>query len=155
MRKNIIGMVIVLFMVCFVWSIASAQSQEDSELQKFQGAWVMVSAEMDGKKVHDDHIKQSKITYVGNKVEVITPHQHKEKIIGTITKFDTTKSPKEMHYVRSIGPNTGTPVVAIYEFDGPDQYKISFHPAGKDTPKKFGSKAGSGHIWHTWKRVTK
>jgi len=158
MRKNIIGMAIVLFMVCFAWSIEPAQSQDNSfqtELQKFQGTWVMVSAEMDGKKVHDDQMKQSKITFVGDKVEVITPHQHKEKIIATIKKFDTTKTPKEMHYVRSIGPNAGTTVIAIYEFDGPDQHKICFDPAGKDTPKKFETKAESGHIWHTWKRVTK
>ncbi len=26
-----------------------------------------------------------------------------------------------------------------YEFEGPDQYKVSFDPAVKETPKKFGT----------------
>ncbi len=115
----------------------------------------MVSAEMDGKKMHDNHVKESKITFVGDKVEVITPHQHKEKIIASITKLDLTKNPREMHWVRSAGPNAGTTVIAIYEFDGPDQYKICFDPANIDAPKKFGTKTESGHFWHTWKRAKK
>lgn len=156
MRAKFFVMATVMLLVCSVWSISAAQQQEqntDTELQKFQGTWVMVSAEMDGKKVHDKHVKQSKITFVGDKVEVIAPHQHKEKIIATITKFDLTKNPKEMQWVRSVGPKAGTTVNAIYEFDGPDQYKFCFDPAGLKVPKKFSTKAKSGHIWQTWKRV--
>jgi hypothetical protein len=60
-----------------------------------------------------------------------------------------------MHWIRSAGPNAGTTVIAIYEFDGPDQYKICFDPAGLKVPKKFHTKGESGHIWQTWKRVKK
>jgi hypothetical protein len=35
----------------------------EKELQKFQGTWVMVSGERDGKKVADQGVKQSKIVY--------------------------------------------------------------------------------------------
>lgn len=156
MRSTIFVMVTVISLVWSVWTISAAQAQGqsvDAELQKFQGTWVMVSAEMDGKKVHDAHVKQSKITFVGDKVEVITPHQHQDTIISTIAKLDITKNPKEMHWVRTAGPNTGTTMIAIYEFEGPDQYKICFDPAGSTVPRQFGTKAGSGHIWHTWKRV--
>ena len=156
MRSKIFVMVTVMSLVWSVGAIAAALAQgqsADAELQKFQGTWVMVSAEMDGKNVSDADVKQSKITFVGNQVEVIAPHQHKDKIVASVTKLDLTKNPKEMHWVRSAGPNAGTTMIAIYEFEGPDQYKICFDPAGLAAPKKFGTKAGSGHIWHTWKRV--
>ena len=156
MRSTILVIVTVMSLVCSVGTIAAAPAPgqgADAELQKFQGTWVMISAEMDGKKVADAQVKQSKITFVGDKVELITPHQHKDKIVASIAKLDLTKNPKEMHWVRTAGPNAGTTVIAIYEFEGPDQYKICFDPAGLAVPKKFGTKTGSGHIWHTWKRV--
>ena len=143
----------------FLWSastFAAAQTQEtstDAELQKFQGTWVMISAEMDGKKVPEEHVKQNKITFVGNKVELFSPHQHKEVIVASITKLDVTKNPKEMHWVRVNGPHAGKTVISIYEFEGPDQYKVSFDPAALTVPKKFGTETGSGHIWHNWKRL--
>jgi uncharacterized protein (TIGR03067 family) len=156
MRSKIFVIVTVMSLVWSVGTIAAAPAPGQgaaAELQKFQGTWVMISAEMDGKKVADAQVKQSKITFVGDKVELITPHQHKDKIVASIAKLDLTKNPKEMHWVRTAGPNAGTTVIAIYEFEGPDQYKICFDPAGLIVPKKFGTKTGSGHIWHTWKRV--
>ena len=142
-----------------VWSlstfaVAPAQAESyDAELQKFQGTWVMVAAEMDGKAVADAHVEQSKITFVGDKVELLTPHQHKDVIVATVMKLDTAKNPREMHWLRANGPKAGTTVVSIYEFEGADQYKISFDPAGVTVPKNFDTEIGSGHIWHTWKRL--
>jgi uncharacterized protein (TIGR03067 family) len=142
-----------------LWSagtIPAAQAQQrklDPELQRFQGTWVMTSAEMDGKQLHDAHVKRSRITFVGDKVELIAPHQHKDTIVASVVRLDLTKNPKEMHWVRTTGPNAGKSMSAIYEFEGPDQYRICFDPAGLAVPKEFGTKAGSGHIRHTWKRV--
>ena len=109
--KMFLAIVTVMSLVWSVGRIAAAQTQQQSvaaELQRFQGTWVMISAEMDGKKVHDAHVKQSRIMFVGDKVEVITPHQHKDTIVASIGKLDITKNPKEMHWVRSAGPNAGT-----------------------------------------------
>jgi len=148
--------VVVLALVCSLWVASASLAQvqgDDPELQKFQGAWVMVSAEMDGKQVEESHVKQSKITFIGDKVELVAPHQHNDVILATITKLDTTKTPAEMHWVRSSGPNAGATMIAIYEFESPDQYKICFDPAAQSTPEKFGTEAGSGHIWHIWKHV--
>jgi uncharacterized protein (TIGR03067 family) len=156
MRTRVFAMVAVMSLVWAVWSLAAPQVQApgaDAELQKLQGTWIMISAEMDGKKVHDAHVQKSRMTYVGDKVELITPHQHRDTIIATIVKLDLTKNPKEMQWVRTAGPKAGTTMTAIYEFEGPDQYRVCFDPAGLAVPKTFGTKAGSGHIWHTWKRV--
>ena len=157
MRSKIsFGIVTVMSLVWSVWIMAAAQAQQqsvDAELQKFQGIWVMISGEMDGKKVHETHVKNSRIAFVGDKVEVITPHQHRDPIIVSVVKLDLTKNPKEMHWVHTAGPKAGKTMIAIYEFEGPDQYKICFDPADGSVLKEFGTKEGSGHIWHTWKRA--
>ena len=135
----------------FAAEIQGADAQK--ELQKFQGAWVLVSGEMDGKKVADEHVKKSKIKYDGTKVELVLPNQSSETILSDIVKIDTTKNPNEVHKLRRNGLHAGKTVVAIYEFEGDDQYKIAFDPAGKTTLKEFGTREGTGHVWNTWKRV--
>ena len=86
-------------------------------------------------------MKQSKITFVGDKVELITPHQHKDKIVASIAKHRLDEESQGNALVRNAGPNAGTTMIAIYEFEGPDQYKICFDPAGVAVPK---SSAPSG-----------
>jgi len=156
MRSKIFVVATVMTLLWSVSMFTVAQAQEKTtnpELQKFQGTWVMISAEMDGKKVSEEHVKQNKITFVGDKVELFSPHQHKEVIVASITKIDATKNPKEIHWVRANGPNAGKTMTSIYEFEGPDQYKASFDPATLAVPKKFGTETGSGHVLHNWKRV--
>ncbi len=156
MRSAVVVIATVVSLVCCMWTLAAAQVAgpgAEAELQRLQGTWVLISAEMNGKTVHDTHVKQTISTFIGDKFEIIAPHQHKEKILATITKLDLTKNPREMHWVRTTGPNAGITMIAIYEFEGPDQYKTCFDPAGVEVPNKFGTKEGSGHIWHTWKRV--
>ena len=146
----------VLLIAGSLAGVALAEDKIDgAELKKFQGTWVMTSAEMDGKKVHDAHVKVSKITFVGTAVEVLSPHQGKEKIVAKVTKLDPSTKPAQIHWIRSAGPKAGATMMAIYEFTGPDQYKVCFDPAGQGAPDKFATKAGSGHIWHNWKRVKK
>ena len=156
MRARVFAMVLFLSLVWAMCPLSSAQAQGQShftELDKFQGTWVLVSAEMDGKQVEEAYVKQSKITFVGNKAELIVPHQHKDTIFATFVKMDETKKPMEMQWVRSTGPNAGTVVTAIYEFEGPDKYRICFDPTGSTVPKIFDTDEGSGHIWQTWQRV--
>jgi uncharacterized protein (TIGR03067 family) len=124
-----------------------------NELKKFQGTWVMVSGEMDGKKAADEHVSRSKIIYEGNKITVMVPNQTSEPIVAEIVKIDPTKNPKELHFVRKNGPSAGKTVIGIYEFEGNDQYKFAFDPAGVTTLKEFATKPGTGHVRNTWKRV--
>lgn len=140
---------LTLFSFVFPASAADVAPQID----KFQGTWVLVSGERDGKKISDDHLKSSKITYKGNQGELTSPHQHNEAIFFEIVKIDPEKSPKEFHLVRKSGPSAGKTIVAIYEFDGNDQFKFAFDPAAATIPKDFVSKEGTGFISHTWKRV--
>ena len=123
------------------------------KLQKLQGTWVMVSGELGGKKAADEHVRQSKIVYEGNKLQIMVPNQTGETIIAEVVKIDPTKNPKEMHFIRKNGPNAGKILIGIYEFEGDDQYKFAFDPTGAMTLKDFSTKEGTGHVRNTWKRV--
>ena len=144
--------------VLFLWPVASLAAglerpEVQKELKKFQGTWQMASGEMDGKKAADEHVKQGKIVYEGNKIQIVVPNQTGETIIADIIDIDLTKNPKEMHFVRRNGPNAGKTLIGIYEFEGNDQYKFAFDPAGKTTLKEFVTKEGTGHVRNTWKRL--
>jgi uncharacterized protein (TIGR03067 family) len=142
-------------MVVAVLSLAAAgggEEQAAKELKKFEGTWVLDAGEKDGTRVADEHIRKSRITWKGKEIVAVTPHQSAEPIKGTIT-VDPTKVPREMDWVRSAGPGAGRRMKAIYEFIGEDRYRVCFAPAGKDRPKEFATKQGSGHTLHVWKRA--
>ena len=156
MRTRAQAIIVFMFLFISLSPLVAAGGQiqsDDPELKKFQGMWVLISGEMAGKKVHDKHIKHSKIKYLIDKIEVVNPHQHKETILATLIKLDTTKNPKEMQWIRSSGPNVGITMTGIYEFQGPDMYRVCFDRAGLTVPKTFATDEKSGHILQTWKRV--
>ncbi len=129
-----------------------AADAKDDELKKFEGTWVMASGEREGEKVADEHVKKSKITWEGKRVTVHTPHQSREPIRAETT-VDPSKSPKQMDWVRSTGPGKGMAMHGIYEFIDADHYRVCFAPPGKERPKEFATKPGSGHTLHVWKRA--
>jgi uncharacterized protein (TIGR03067 family) len=156
MRWKVISITSVLPVLCWIGAafgggVGGEEAQK--ELQKLQGTWIMVSGERDGKKVADEHIKQSRITYDGTKMEIITPHQSSETIAADIVKIDPSKTPKELHFIRRNGPNAGKTMVGIYEFEGDEKYRFAFDPSGASVLKEFTTKAGTGYILHTWKRA--
>jgi uncharacterized protein (TIGR03067 family) len=156
MRTRVHLLITIMSLVFSVWPLIAVHAQvqnDDAELKKFQGTWVLISGEMAGKKVIDEHVKQSKIMYSGDKLELVNPHQCKDTIYATVIKLDTTKNPKQMQWVRSSGPNAGITMTGIYEFEGPDMYRVCFDPAASTVPNAFNTNERSGHIWQTWKRV--
>jgi uncharacterized protein (TIGR03067 family) len=125
----------------------------DTERQKLQGAWALVSGEIDGKAVPEADVRRSQLTFEGNKITADLPQQVSTTMQETLTKLDVTKTPREMHWVRTTGPSAGKPIVGIYEFQGDDQFKVCFDPSGKSTPKALTAPAGTGFVCNTWKRA--
>jgi uncharacterized protein (TIGR03067 family) len=150
---SIAGALLLLGSIGSPFAAEVGGDEAKKELQKFQGAWVMVSGELSGKKAADEHVSRSKIVYDGDKLQIMVPNQTTETIVAEIVKIDPTKNPKEMHFIRKNGPNAGKTLIGIYEFEGDGQYKFAFDPAGATTLKEFVTKDGTGHIRNTWKRV--
>ena len=126
---------------------------DQQELKRLQGTWVLVSGEMEGKKVAVEAIEASRMTYSGDTITLHTPHQSAQPITSKVKRLDPKKAPRQMDWVRSAGPGAGRTMQAIYEFDGMDTYKICFDPVGKGRPKEFATASGGCKILHVWKRA--
>jgi len=138
--------------------LLAADAKDDAvagELQKFAGDWVLAGGEKEGQKLTQEQIKVGKINWKGRDCVVVTPHQSPDPIKGTLMSIDPTKSPKEMDWIRSTGPDAGKPFKAIYEFISNDEYRVCFAPPGKDRPKEFKTQPGTGQMMHVWKRSKK
>jgi uncharacterized protein (TIGR03067 family) len=123
------------------------------DLEKLQGTWVLMVAQRDGKKLSDEEAKKTKIRFDGDKFEFPDASG-----IGTsqkgVIKVDPSKTPKWMDSKATNDAAKGELSMGIYEITG-DDYKVCFAPPGKDRPKEFSSKPGSGHILQIWKREKK
>lgn len=133
-------------------AVAFAQGKDDpAEIKKFEGAWVLVSGKKDGQPLSPDIVSKSKVVWTGKDVVIDSPHQSKEPIKAKST-WGVSGNTKTMDWVRSVGPDAGKPILAIYEFRGPDEYVVVFGAGGKDRPKELDAKAGTGTTMHVWKR---
>jgi uncharacterized protein (TIGR03067 family) len=119
--------------------LVAGDKKEDAkkDLKKFQGQWVAVSVELNGKAVPDEAVKSVKVTVKGNKVTI------KEGDMTSEGKFtlDPTKKPKQIDGTAKEGDKE-VKTIGIYEFDG-DKVKICYALAGKERPKEFSTKAGT------------
>jgi uncharacterized protein (TIGR03067 family) len=134
--------------------IAAAGPQDDAakkELKTFQGTWVLVSAQRDGKKEPDE--KAIKLIITDNKYSLT---QESSAVIGHRGTFllDPAKKPKATDVTVTEGPDKGKTFLGIYELSS-DDYKVCFAPASKERPTEFSSKPGSGNLLQVWKREKK
>ena len=119
------------------------------DLEKFQGNWLLISLERDGKKTPPEEAKKFTLPIQGNKFML-----RKDAVIiseGTMT-LDLTKKPKEIDESITNGVHKGTVYSAIYEIDD-EHHKICFAAAGKERPTAFIS--GNGQLLQVWKREKK
>jgi RNA polymerase sigma-70 factor (ECF subfamily) len=107
-----------------------ADKKTDKDM--LQGAWVAESGETGGQKVGQEKVKAVKITFEGDKIEIVGLMQDKGK--GTFT-LDPTKKPKTID-LRIPGEED---VAGIYEFDG-KTFKLCLNTAGMERPKEFTGK---------------
>src|SRR5260370_31254951 len=127
------------FLVLVAGLLIAADAPND-DAKKLEGTWVLTAGENDGKKMSDDALKGAKLTIEGDK--------HTVKV-GDATykgthKLDPTKKPKTIDITDTDGPFKDKTVLAIYELDG-DDFKICYSQPGKDRPKDFHAKEGTGY----------
>jgi len=117
------------------------------ELKKLEGTYVMVSSEAKGDNLPETTIKNAKLTFEGNKHTVKVGEN---TFIGT-QKVDTTKKPKEIDMTDTEGPFKGKTLLGIYKLEN-GEYTACFAPPGKERPKEFTTKSGTGEFIHVWKK---
>jgi uncharacterized protein (TIGR03067 family) len=121
------------------------------ELDRLAGTWVLVGGYLDGKPVGDDDVRKTRITWTGNKISTISPHIWRDAIVATLA-VDPTTRPGQMDIVYEANP--ATPAPAIYEWLGPDSYRICIDRRGQSRPQEFVSVPGTGQTLHVWQRQT-
>ncbi len=125
--------------------VVRSEAGDDKDLKRLQGTWSMVSGEHNGKEMPAEMLKTAKLIIKGNKHYV---HIGDEKFDGTHT-LDTTTKPKSIDSV-----DGDKKMLGIYELSK-GTFKVCFAEPGKDRPKEFTGKEGSGCFVHVWKRVKK
>jgi uncharacterized protein (TIGR03067 family) len=133
--------------------LVAAGGKDDAasaDVKKLQGTWRLVSGVNDGKKLGAKAIEGSRLTIEGNKHTV----EVGGKTYKGTHKLGADKKPKTIDITDTEGPFKGRKVLGIYEVDG-DEFRICYHPAGKERPKDFTASAGSGNNSHVWKREKK
>jgi uncharacterized protein (TIGR03067 family) len=116
-----------------------AQKAAKKELAMLQGSWVRVSAEVDGKKVPDEELKKTRLVITSDRYTLKSPDQTRQ---GGI-RLDPTKTPKTIDLMSTEGPNKGQTLLGIYEL-GEGLFRYCVAPPGKERPKEFVSKPGTG-----------
>jgi uncharacterized protein (TIGR03067 family) len=133
---------------CLVsWLHAADDKAVDQELAKFKGTWKVVSYEEDGEKTDEDGIKaMPTLTFDGRN------YTWSDGEKGKIKAIDPTKKPKTIDYTSTDKNGKEKTDLAIYELDG-DSFKDCMAAPGKERPKEFAAKKGTGNILITYKRV--
>jgi uncharacterized protein (TIGR03067 family) len=111
----------------------------DKEYAKFEGTWQIFSLEVEGRKIPQEAINESRLIIKGKEFTM------KEKIAtykGTFL-IDPTKKPKTIDMKFTEGPEKGNTSLGIYQLDG-DDFTLCLTITAKDRPTEFAAKAKSG-----------
>jgi uncharacterized protein (TIGR03067 family) len=133
--------------------LIAAAAGGDGKEKKRDGTWVAVAMEQDGVKLPAGMVKKLaiKLVVTGDKYKVIFGGKVGEQ--GT-SKDDWTKKPATIDVNPTEGPNQGKTILAIVAIEG-DSMKVCYDVEGKERPKSFTTKEGSGHLLINYEREKK
>jgi uncharacterized protein (TIGR03067 family) len=143
----------VLGIGVFLLALAGTVGAQDArkEMAQLEGAWTMVSGEIDGQAMPEEMRKTAQRVVKDGETTVTIGGQLFMKAKFTV---DPAKKPKAIDYTMTGGPTEGKTQLGIYELDG-DTVKFCFSAPGKDRPTDFTTKEGSGRTLSVWKRAKK
>jgi uncharacterized protein (TIGR03067 family) len=128
-----------------------AADANKKDVERMQGDWVAASQVIDGEKLADDEAQTLFRTVKDDTYKIFSF----DKPVGS-GKFtiDATKKPRTIDARPETAAKDAPPLLGIYEIDG-DTFRTCFASPGKDRPKDFDCKAGSGQRLTVWKREKK
>jgi len=149
MRTLVASSLIILIAV----SAGGAGGEKKGKDKGADGTWIVVGMVQNGMKASAEDLDKLKMTLTvkGSNYTVSMAGMAIDK--GT-SKADETKKPITLDIKSEEGPNKGKTILAIVEIDG-DSMKTCYDLEGKNRPKEFSAKEGSGHVLILYKRETK
>jgi uncharacterized protein (TIGR03067 family) len=130
-------------MVAAAGLLLAANDPAKSDLDKYQGTWVLLSEECGGKKASADELKDLSYTVRGH----VILFKSRGKDRAAIVKLDPSRNPKAYDLVRDDGLVS---LKGIYEWDG-DMIKICSAQDQGDRPTAFETRPGSKNQIRVWK----
>ena len=115
------------------------------ELDRYQGTWVLISEEFEGKTVPAGKRPEMTCTVKGDKVVSTV----KGKELSAFVELDPMKTPRTYELIREDGIHS---LHGIYMWDGDDTIKICAADQGGDRPAEFKTGPGSRNRIRVWKR---
>jgi uncharacterized protein (TIGR03067 family) len=121
----------------------------DEDPGRLQGSWAMQSITMDGLVVPSAYTRTGRLVIEGDSYRLTLDDQ---TIVSTF-RLDSGKSPRQVDFTFTEGPQKGQTVQGIYEVDG-DSLRIcrGMRPA-VERPREFAAPSDSGLILLTYKRA--
>lgn len=149
--KRVLATLPLLALVIFPVLGQDAKDAIKKDLEAMQGKWKVVEMIEDGDKLSDDDIKVLEVTVQG---DILTVREKKEEVAQFKMKIDPSKTPKAAEMIHTKGDEKGQNEPSIYEITG-DSFKVCMNEEGKNRPKAFESKDGSGFTLIVMKRAGK
>jgi len=131
----------------FAVALVVAAGTQDADATRLNGTWVLVRGEQDGKPLPQDAIQGIKMVIDGDKHTLVVGG---DKTVNT-HHLDPTTKPKSIDAKPTAGPYKDMTLRGIYRLEG-DEFTVCFAAPGKERPKEFTTKSGTGTFVHVWKR---
>jgi uncharacterized protein (TIGR03067 family) len=143
----------ILLGLAIAFPHATARGEDKgNDSEKLAGTWVCVSGTNSGKVISEATIKKLRLSITkegGYKTE-----RDKDVLFDSTYKLDPAKKPRHIDLIGTEGENKGKAAPEIYTIEG-DTLTICYTLPGKERPKEFESKPGSGATLVVWKRFNK
>lgn len=126
--------------------LAGADAADDAakkELKNLAGSYTMASGESKTEKLPEDRIKDATMILDGAAYAATFGG---DTVKGTL-KIDPTKTPKQIDATDAEGKT----MLGIYKFEK-GMFTVCFAAPGKERPKEFSVKDGTGEFIHAWKK---
>ena len=131
----------------FAIALVVTAGTQDADTKKLNGTWVLVRGEQDGKPLTQEVIQGPKLVIDGDRHTLTVGS---DKMVSTHHLEPTTK-PKSIDTTPTEGPYKDRTLLGIYQISG-DEFTVCFAAPGKERPKSFTTKLGTGIFVHVWKR---
>jgi uncharacterized protein (TIGR03067 family) len=130
--------------VAFAGLLLAADDPSKKELDKYQGTWVLVSEEFEGKRIPPEQLED--ISYIVRGDQLL--YASNAQLRSAKVNLDPSKTPKNYDLLRDDGHRS---LKGIYAWDG-DTIKICSAGDQGDRPTKFRTEPGSNNRIRVWKR---
>ena len=127
---------------------APNEAREKQNLERWQGAFELVSMIADGKATPREELKKRKLSIEGNKYHF----QSGDFSEHGSYRWDLTKDPRHVDIIVGDGADKGKVYLAAFVADD-EEIQLCFAKDNKKRPQTLVGSAGSGQVLEVWKKV--